>query len=91
MNGQVAEHEEGCTRQTQTRPQIVPGQVLPHIEKAKPGKYDHGEDFLNYFQLRETKKSAPQPIGRNLKTILEKGDAPTENDCKQEGFCAQIF
>ena len=85
------EHEESRTCQAKTRPQIVPCDFFPHVEKTKPGEYNHGEDFLNHFELRKTEIGAPDTVCRNLKAVFEKSDAPTKNDSHQERPGAHVF
>src|SRR5262249_23177025 len=38
----------------------------------------------NGFQLRGRELKRADPIGRDLKTVLHKGDHPTEGDCNPE-------
>jgi hypothetical protein len=70
--------------------EVVPfeAEVLKKDER-KNGKYDKGDDFLDHFQLNEGKGAAflveADAVGRHLKTVFKKSDAPADEDNDKEG------
>lgn len=72
---------------------MVPGDLFAFKnQQAKKDKNGYGNGFLNDFELQQTKRPAialkTDTVGRHLKTILKKGNAPTDKD---DGHQPQVF
>jgi hypothetical protein len=55
---------------------VVPFNVVTEIKNGKHGEDDKGDDFLNGFELGWIEAVAADAIGRHLKAVFKKSNAP---------------
>lgn len=72
---------------------VIPLKRFVLAEKQHEGGEDDKRDYLlNHFQLPQRERppvfDAADPVGRNLKTVFEQGDAPTQqhDGCERHPF-----
>ena len=72
---------------------MIPLKRFVLAEKQHEGGEDDKRDYLlNHFQLPQRERppvfDAADPVGRNLKTVFEQGDAPTQqhDGCERHPF-----
>ena len=68
---------------------MVPAESLgTENQNGENRKHEQGDDLLYDFELDEREGSSvldePQPVGRHLKTVFEKGDSPTGQNDEEE-------
>jgi len=87
----LSKHEEGGGGQAKGRPEVIPGELFPHIKKAKSGEDDHRDDFLNHLELGKGEIDASHAVGRDLQAVFEESDAPAKNNRRQKRPGAHVF
>lgn len=63
---------------------MIPVEPLTQDNNRKYGKHAEGNDFLKNFQLSGAEMAIAYTVGRDLKKILEKGNAPANQNDKKE-------
>src|SRR5215468_5414102 len=83
----LIKHKEYGTDDKSKRHDIVPPELFAKICHRKHRKHDQRDDFLDRLQLRCGKMVGAYPVRRYLKTVLQKGNHPADNDRHpQRGF-----
>ena len=59
---------------------VIPAQVRTEIEGCEDTEDGDSDDLLNYLELHGREAAVTQAVGGNLEAVLEKGDAPTNED-----------
>ena len=76
--------------------QVVGSQAfVPECDQSKSGENEQGDHFLEHLEFNEAEGPpvavVAQLVGRYLKTVFKKGDAPTDgNDGKQTEFAKSL-
>jgi hypothetical protein len=81
----------GCTGQQHSGQKVVAGNGYFHIANTEPCKHDHGDHFLQHFELRQTKISSPNSVSRNLEAIFKQSNRPTDANRDPERSSSKIF
>lgn len=68
---------------------MVPAQrIRAHKDQREDAKYRERDDLLDHLQLPDRERTAElraaEAVGRDLKTVFEQGDAPTQQDDRDE-------
>ena len=84
------ENEEDREREADGSGAVIPFELFAEISDGKSRKHGKRNDFLDDFELGRAELVRSDTVGGNLKTVFEKGDAPTgEDDLPQR--CAAVF
>ncbi len=75
----LKDEEYGQNNQGKTH-QVVPAQFLLQVQHGKAAEDHQGNYFLDCFQLVGIEDTMTDAVGGNLEAILEKSDAPTDQD-----------
>ena len=73
------QHDEGETQD------VVPAQGLVQIEDGEEREDRQGDDLLDGLQFRRVEVAVTDAVGRDLQHVLEKGDAPADEDDHGQG------
>jgi hypothetical protein len=79
----VEKNEIHCSHNTESCPKIIPCELLFHVKNGERDEYRKSDDFLKNFELWQSHDVEPNPVGRNLKQVLEKSDSPTDEYGKE--------
>jgi hypothetical protein len=82
------EYEEGSQHEAGETRSIVPFKFFAEIGDRENGENNEGDHFLYGLQLRGREFIRTDAIRRDLKTVFEKGDAPTGGDYFPQSFTA---
>ena len=72
----LKDHEHAAGHQGKAS-QIVPFQLFLQIDNREDAEHNQCDHFLYRLQLCRRKLIVPDPIGRNLETILDEGSPPS--------------
>jgi hypothetical protein len=89
--GLIAKNEEDRAQQTKPGPEIVPGDLLPHVKNGERDEHREGNDFLSDFELRKAEDRVPDPIGRDLQEVFKEGDPPAYQRCCDPRLFVHVF
>jgi hypothetical protein len=64
---------------------VIPLYFLAEIEDRENRKHRQSDDFLNGLELRRAEFVGTNPVGRNLKAVLKKSDAPAHQNHFPQG------
>ena len=78
MSGAVrdAEYEVHGANQTEGGPEVIESEGLPHVKDCKRDEHHQRDHFLQDLELAQRKRGISDPVGRNLKQILEQRYSP---------------
>ena len=86
----AGENEIRSSAQAQSRPDVIPGQLLIQYQQGKGDKHRECDYLLQELELVEG--DAPRnanAVGRNLQEILEESDPPAYENGQRDGFSFQ--
>ena len=89
--GDFAEDEEGGGDEAEACPEVVKAEALAHVDHGEDGEDDHGDDFLDDFELAERVGLEANTVGGDLEAVFEEGDAPAKEDRDEEGPVFEVF
>jgi hypothetical protein len=84
------EDEESCCNQACTGGGMVPAQVFTEVEEGEDGEDRQSDDLLNHLELSGAIPLSANTVSGHLKQVLEKGDAPTDQDHLPQCFLAEF-
>ena len=88
----LLENYKHCQNDQAKTDKVVPFETLFENNKGEQHKDDERNGFLNSFELNDIERSAiffeANSVGRNLKQVFEKSEAPTDEYYRQK---AEIF
>lgn len=73
-------HKINRADQAERGPKVIELDFLFHIKGRKSSEDDHGDHFLDDFELRKRIVIAPPSIGWDLKSIFEQCNSPAHNN-----------
>lgn len=73
------------------RNEVIPPDGFFQVKNGKEGKDGERNNFLDGFELKAGKTLLfPDPVGRHLKTVFKKGNAPADKDDFPEGHVSEF-
>jgi hypothetical protein len=78
FGGQKCKHDS--RKDAHERSKMIPPESLAEIQNGEDAKNYERDDLLNDFKLKWGIRSAAPSIGRYLKAVFQKRDAPTGDD-----------